>query len=96
MSGSAPRGSLRSFAPALSLSLSLSLSLFLSLSLAFGPTRLRSFLRDFEIVGDRLHNRLTDTFPLVLHCPGESRFQREFDRLAALGWAAPVLRCDDD
>lgn len=59
----------------------------------FGNTGGREFQGDFDLVGGRLHNRLTDTFPVVLHCPGKGRFQGDFGRLAAEGWQTPVDDC---
>ena len=59
----------------------------------FGNTGGREYKADFGVLGGRLHNRHTDTFPAVLHCPGKPRFQAEFDRLADAGWDTPVLSC---
>ena len=62
----------------------------------FGNTGGRAFLRDFTVLPNgRLHNKVTDTFPMVLHAPGERRHRSEFDRLSNLGWNANVLFCDD-
>ena len=61
----------------------------------FGNTGGRAFLRDFGVLGGRLHNARTDTLPLVLHCPGERRFRAEFDRLRSEGWDAEFESCGD-
>lgn len=60
----------------------------------FGNTGGRAFLRDFDVAGGRLHNTVTDTLPLFLHCPGDRRFRAEFDRLAQLGLPA-IEPCGD-
>ena len=62
----------------------------------FGNTGGRAFLRDFTILDGRLHNALTDTFPAVLHAPGQRRFRADFDRLHSLGWDAHVIPCGDN
>lgn len=59
----------------------------------FGNTGGRAFLGDFDILRGRLHNTRTDTFPIVLHCPGQARFRAEFDRLKTLGWRADFSSC---
>lgn len=61
--------------------------------LLFGNTGGRGYLRDFGVVDGRLHNRRTDTFPAVLHCPGGMRFRTEFARLASLGWHVHLRHC---
>lgn len=62
----------------------------------FGNTGGRAYLRDYDLFHGRLHNSRTDTFPLVLHCPGQRSFRTEFDRLKRLGWDADVPYCRDD
>ncbi|KAJ1459403.1 hypothetical protein M885DRAFT_511344 [Pelagophyceae sp. CCMP2097] len=62
----------------------------------FANTGGRANLRDLEVSGGRIRNKLTDTYPVVVHCPGEKRFRAEFDRLKDLGWAADVVECHDD
>lgn len=59
----------------------------------FGNTGGRAFLGDFDILHGRLHNKRTDTFPIVLHCPGQARFRAEFERLKACGWRIDFPSC---
>ena len=61
----------------------------------FGNTGGRGDARDFGVRDGALHNALTDTYPVVLHCPGDRRFRAEFARLQRLGWAARFPDCGD-
>lgn len=49
---------------------------------------------DFDIVGGRLHHKVTDSFPVMLHCPGRKKNQLEMIRLKELGWEADVMSCE--
>ena len=60
---------------------------------AFGTTGGRHWARDFDVLKGRIHNVLTDSWPVALHCPGRRWHQREFERLEEQGWATPVRRC---
>jgi hypothetical protein len=57
------------------------------------PSDCQSGVRDLEVVGGRLHNRVTDTFPLVLHAPGGLGNQGLLYALAAEGLRTPVETC---
>ena len=61
---------------------------------AFGNTGGRQHEGDFDITGGRLHNRVTDTHPVVLHCPGADAYQAEMYDLSVAGWSTPVVVCD--
>ena len=61
---------------------------------AFAGTGGRHLNADMDVApGGALRNAVTDTLPVVLHCPGAARFQAEFERLGARGWDTPVRRC---
>ncbi|GMH96216.1 hypothetical protein TrST_g8691 [Triparma strigata] len=53
----------------------------------------RVFL-DFDVVGGRLHHKVTDSFPVMLHCPGLKKNQMEMKRLKEMGWEADVMDCE--
>ena len=59
----------------------------------FGNTGGRQFEGDMDVRGGRLHNRVTDTHPVVLHCPGHQHHQIEMYALAEAGLTTPIRRC---
>jgi len=53
----------------------------------------RSRNKDFDVVGGKLHNVVTDSFPVMMHAPGRQRFQREFYELKEKGWELDFRKC---
>ena len=60
---------------------------------AFANTGGRQHEGDLGITGGRLHNRGTDSHPVVLHCPGAESYQAEIYGLSAAGWSTPIVAC---
>ena len=60
----------------------------------FGNTGGRQFEPDFGVLGGRLHNRVTDTQPVVFHCPGQAHHQLDMYGLVGAGLTTPIRSCE--
>jgi len=51
--------------------------------------------RDFDVVEGRIHHKVTDTFPVMFHCPGRTKNQREMMKLLNEGWNNHIIDCSN-
>ena len=49
--------------------------------------------KDFDIVGGKLHNKVTDSYPVMFHTPGKDKFQLEMYKLSEMGWNNDIMVC---